>query len=290
LGKLEIAGHVGWIDTLTKEDLDGAFADNRRLIQDALRGIKYIRLPPLQGFAVGGVLDIGGDTIANLASGQPAWSGHIIGPTQGNAWQVKRLAVSGLTAASAAGAATTSTATGAIAAGAGAAALGNGVSATGFTVTFSAAPSTVGTLVLSNVTGGPYTYNVTTTPANPYSVTFPGPITATNAGVAPTLTAAGLGTGAGTIELYGTAAGAAAVAGDVVSLIKYGADRDPAWYFSGQGGPYGPEAAYPDGALILHGGEGLRLLSVGVFAATGLIRLTGEITQIPEEKLAEVIS
>jgi hypothetical protein len=289
VGKLEIAGHVGWIDTLTKDDLDGAFADNRRLIQEALRGIKYMRLPPLQGFAVGGVLDIGGDTIATLASGQPAWSGHIIGPTQGNAWQVKRLAVSGLTAAFG-GSSATSTATGAIAAGAGSAALGNGVSATGFTLSFSAAPSTTGTAVLSNVTGGPYTYNIPSGQTSPYTVTFPGPITASAPGVAPTLTIAGLGTGAGTIILYGTATTLNAFAGDVVSLIKYGADRDPAWYFSGQGGPYGPDAAYPDGALILHGGEGLRLLSVGGLLATGLIRLTGEITQIPEEKLAEVIS
>ena len=99
----------------------------------------------------------------------------------------------------------TSTATGAISAGAGSAALGNGVSATGFTLSFSAAPSTTGTAVLSNVTGGPYTFNIPSGQTSPYTVVFPGPITASSAGVAPTLTIAGLGTGAGTIELYGQA-------------------------------------------------------------------------------------
>ena len=106
--------------------------------------------------------------------------------------------------------AATSTATGAISAGAGSAALGNGVSATGFTLSFSAAPSTTGTAILSNVTGGPYTFNIPSGQTSPYTVAFPGPITASSAGVAPTLTIAGLGTGAGTIELYGQAVTVAA--------------------------------------------------------------------------------
>ena len=103
----------------------------------------------------------------------------------------------------------TSTATGAIAAGAGAAALPAGVAATGFTLSFSAAPSTTGTAVLSNVVGGPYTYNIPSGQTSPFNVTFPNPIAANGA---PTLTIAGLGTGAGTIELYGLTPAVAAVA------------------------------------------------------------------------------
>lgn len=273
-------------DTLSPAELDKLLRDQDVRQQRSLAGIKYIRMSPLQGFPVSGVLDIGGDTIATLASGASAWSGRQIGPAQGNAWQVKRLSVSGLSAGSAA-TTTVSTAAGTITAGAGSAALGNGVSATGFTLSFSAAPSTTGTAVLSNVTGGPYTYNIPSGQTSPYTVVFPNPITATSAGVAPTLTIAGLGTGAGNIILYGVSA-VTAVAADQVNLIKYAADRDPVWTFTGA--PTGTSATYPDGALILHGGEALRLVSVGTFTATGLIRLTGEITLIPEEKLAEVLS
>ena len=118
--------------------------------------------------------------------------------------------------------AATSTATGAISAGAGSAALGNGVSATGFTLSFSAAPSTTGTAVLSNVTGGPYTFNIPSGQTSPYTVVFPGPITATSAGVAPTLTIAGLGTGAGTIELYGQAVTVAASSAVQLNIPRAG--------------------------------------------------------------------
>jgi hypothetical protein len=134
---------------------------------------------------------------------------EVWGPKTGFFWAVQRFNVVGLTA----GSTTTSTATGTITAGAGSAALTSGVSATGFTLSFSAAPSTAGTAVLSNVTGGPYTYNIPSGQTSPYTVSFPGPITATGAA---TLTIAGLGTGAGTIILYGTLT----TAGDSVSIYK----------------------------------------------------------------------
>lgn len=132
--------------------------------------------------------------------------------------------------------AVSSTATGAIAAGAGSAALANGVPVTGFTLSFSAAPSTTGTATLSNVTGGPYTFNIPSGQTSPYTVTFPAPITASGPGVAPTLTIAGLGTGAGTIEMYGlTPAVAAANAASGFCLI--GARRQVQ---NGVGGKFRP--------------------------------------------------
>jgi hypothetical protein len=134
---------------------------------------------------------------------------EVWGPKTGYFWALQRFNVVGLTA----GSTTTSTATGTITAGAGSAALASGVSATGFTLSFSAAPSTAGTAVLSNVTGGPYTYNIPSGQTSPYTVTFPAPISAAGA---PTLTIAGLGTGAGTIILYGTLT----TAGDTVTIYK----------------------------------------------------------------------
>lgn len=157
------------------------------------------------------------------AASQSAAAGQTLtsetwGPRTGWAWDVRRVTIQGLNGPSG-GVTTVSTAAGAIAAGAGTAALGNGVSATGFTLSFSAAPSLTGTAVLSNVTGGPYTFNIPSGQTSPYTVNFPQPITAASAGVAPTLTIAGLGTGAGTIVLYGTST-TAIVPGDVVTVFK----------------------------------------------------------------------
>lgn len=166
-------------DTLTKDELDGALRDRDARQRSALRGIKPgMNLPPLQGFPVAGVLDIGGDAntsqVAGSFAGQPAWSGHIVGPAQGNAWSIRRLAVSGLT-----------------------------------------------------------------TGATP----------------------------------------------DIVNLILYGHDRDAQWQFNGNNFAY----TFGRGELPVRAGEGLRLVSVGAFAATGLIRLTGSLDQAPAEMFAELI-
>jgi hypothetical protein len=117
-------------------------------------------------------------------------------------WAVQLVTCNGLGA----GSSSAATATGTITAGAGSAALAAGVSATGFTISFSTAPSTAGTATLSNVAGGPYVYNIPAGQTSPYTVNFPAPIAAAGA---PTLTVAGLGIGAGTIILYGQSTAAA---------------------------------------------------------------------------------
>jgi hypothetical protein len=62
-------------------------------------GKKYWRLPPLTGYAVSSALDIGGDTIAARAGTLgPAWNGRPSGPAAGYVWELKRIAVAGLTA------------------------------------------------------------------------------------------------------------------------------------------------------------------------------------------------
>lgn len=167
-------------DTLTADEMAKVLEDQDARVRASLRGIKPgMNLPPLQGYPVAGVLNIGGDVVASIASGplagQPAWSGRIVGPTQGNEWSIRRLAVSGLT-----------------------------------------------------------------TGATP----------------------------------------------DVVNLILYGHDRDAQWQFNGNNFAY----TFGRGELPLRAGEGLQLVSVGTFAATGLIRLTGSVDQAPAEKFAEVAS
>ena len=166
-------------DSLTADEMAGLLEKQNERQRTLLRGVKAgMNVPPLQGYPVAGVLNIGGDVVATIASGpligQSAWSGHIVGPTQGNDWQIRRLAVSGLT------------------------------------------------------TGG--------TP-------------------------------------------------DIVNLILYGHDRDPQWQFNGNNFAY----TFGRGEMILRAGEGLQLVSVGTFAATGLIRLTGSLDQAPAEKFAELI-
>ena len=162
-------------DSLTADEMAGLLEKQDERQRSLLRGVKAgMNVPPLQGFPVGGVLNIGGDVVANQASGQPAWSGRIVGPSQGNEWQIRRLAVSGLT-----------------------------------------------------------------TGATP----------------------------------------------DIVNLILYGHDRDPQWQFNGNNFAY----TFGRGEMILRAGEGLQLVSVGTFAATGLIRLTGSLDQAPAEKFAELI-
>jgi hypothetical protein len=165
----------GAFETLTKPELQDALAADADVRQrQQLGGVRDYRIPVLQGQAVGGLLDIGGDVQAALANGQPNWSGQRIGPTQGFSWTILRLAVSGLTA-----------------------------------------------------------------------------------GVTP----------------------------DVVNLIKIGAGPDPIWQFTGNTF----FATYSRGSIILNGGEGLRLVNVGTFAATGNIRLTGEGIITPTEMVGKLL-
>jgi hypothetical protein len=78
------------IETVTPAELERAFFEQDEKLAAQLAGIKYRRLPILSGTAQSGVLDIGGDKPAG-------WSGHQVGPASGYMWEVKLLAVNGLT-------------------------------------------------------------------------------------------------------------------------------------------------------------------------------------------------
>jgi len=236
------------------------------------RAVKWMRLPQiLSGIASGGVLNVGEN------------NGIVLGPRTGYAWYLTRLVVDGLFTGSAAA---TVTGTGTISAGAGSAATpANGQSATGFTLSFSAAPSATGTAVLSNVTGGPYTYNIPSGQTSPYTVNFPFPITASGSGVAPTLTISGLGTGVGTIVLYGQSV---AVAADTVSLYRTGqfATQPPLWTFSGAQGQQ--QLMTGKARITLLYGDSLTLYGTGL-TATGVIRLSGELIEMPQERMGDYV-
>ncbi len=78
-------GPLGMIDFLTDKELRESLGHHfDSVVRDWVRGIKYMRLPLLSGFADGsGNLTLGEGTTTNA-------------PNQGYAWSVKRLAVSGL--------------------------------------------------------------------------------------------------------------------------------------------------------------------------------------------------
>jgi len=82
------------IDTLTKGELDDSLkayrAQGDALEQGALRGIKYFRLPRLYATPASGTVVLG-----------EAWAGQsytdqFMGPNEGYAWSIRRLAVNGL--------------------------------------------------------------------------------------------------------------------------------------------------------------------------------------------------
>lgn len=74
------------LDVLTQDELDKSLESyGDRLERARVRGIRYRRLPLLQGAAAGGVLTLGQNA-------------PTIGPDSGFAWSLRRLVVTGLTA------------------------------------------------------------------------------------------------------------------------------------------------------------------------------------------------
>lgn len=255
----------------------------RRMAADVL-GIKPRRLPPMSGVVTaGGLIAIGGDT-----GQQP------VGPTSGNWWFLRAIVVNGL-ASLAAGTGTSGEGT--FTAGAGAASLPAGASITGFTVSFSAAASTAGTITVSNVVGGPIVYDVPAGQAAPIVVTYPVPIPAS--GGAATVTVAGLGTGAGAIEISGTSTGANS---DVVDMQIYGSGSGVRWWQFG-GGPGGAAPPYYTkwgmGEMWMEGGEYLAFTNAATPAGAAIplsapvgttIQVRGTIIQVPAEKIGRLFA
>lgn len=74
------------IDLLTQGELDASLARHGDALERSrVRGIRYRRLPLLQGVAAGGVLTLGATT-------------PTVGPDSGFAWSLRRVVITGLTA------------------------------------------------------------------------------------------------------------------------------------------------------------------------------------------------
>jgi hypothetical protein len=61
--------------------------------------------------------------------------------------------------------------------------------------------------------------------------------------------------------------------------------QPPLWQFNGNNFGY----TFSKGEMTLSPGDTLKFASVGTFAATGLIRVTGELLQVPAEMLAKIL-
>ena len=73
---------------------------------------------------------------------------------------------------------------------------------------------------------------------------------------------------------------------DIVNLYRNGiASQPPLWQFNGNNFGY----TFNRLELVLLPGDTLKLASTGSFAATGLIRLTGELIEVPAEMLAKLV-
>lgn len=264
------------IDLMTQAEMyDALHQYHQDTVLERARGVKWMRLPTLSGTLSGTY------PTATAKLGGPG----LCGPQPGYAWALRRISATGLSAATSASTAT-SDATGSITSGAGSAALANGVSATGFSLGFSAAPSAAGTAILSNVTGGSITWNIPSGQTSPYNVTFPGPITASSSSVAPTLTIAGLGTGAGNIVLFGQSVTAATGADQ---LYVFRNELTAGQFLASITGQIATNfVSFTNVQAVLFSGDELIVSPGTTFAASGVITVTGEAIEVPAQMLWKV--
>jgi hypothetical protein len=83
-----------------------------------------------------------------------------------------------------------------------------------------------------------------------------------------------------------TASATPGAAPDVVNLYRDSSTgQAPLWQFNGNNFGY----SFNNLEMTLLGGETLSMASVGTFAATGVVRLTGELVELPAEMIAKVI-
>lgn len=74
---------------------------------------------------------------------------------------------------------------------------------------------------------------------------------------------------------------------DVLNMYRnsVGVGQPPLWQFNGNSF----FATFPRLSMVLSGGDTLKFASVGTFAATGLIRVSGELLEIPAEMLWKLV-
>jgi hypothetical protein len=73
---------------------------------------------------------------------------------------------------------------------------------------------------------------------------------------------------------------------DVLNMYRNAiTGQPPLWQFNGNTFGY----TWSKGEMTLSPGDALKFASVGTFAATGLIRVTGELIEVPAEMLAKIL-
>lgn len=187
------------LDFLTKGELDNSLERAAGVWRDFAFGQKHFSLPVMRGNVTNGSLTLGSTGDPGQAGGQQVYCG----PRQGWAWRVTRISVIGLASVPASQNAVSAAFA---AAAAGSAVVPGGAALTGFDVTTAPpAAATATTVTVSNVVGGPLTYNVVETVASGglLSIRFPVPLVASG-GNATVAVAAAAGGAAGNITAYGT--------------------------------------------------------------------------------------
>ena len=71
---------------------------------------------------------------------------------------------------------------------------------------------------------------------------------------------------------------------DVVAFYRNGTNSDLLWQLNGND----PFEKFGHGQIVLGGGDTLVCGNVGTFAATGVITVSGEVSEVPEEMLGKI--
>lgn len=82
------------IETVTPAELQSYMDGRAKAERQRLLGIKFRRLPPMNGQVAGGAIQIGGD----YAQSNSNAVGTQVGPSSGHLWAIRLIAVAGLTA------------------------------------------------------------------------------------------------------------------------------------------------------------------------------------------------
>lgn len=77
---------------------------------------------------------------------------------------------------------------------------------------------------------------------------------------------------------------ASGVTPDVVAFYRNGTTTDLLWQLDGNK----PVEKFGHGQIVLNGGDILVCANVGTFAATGVITVSGEVSEVPEEMLGKI--
>jgi hypothetical protein len=73
---------------------------------------------------------------------------------------------------------------------------------------------------------------------------------------------------------------------DIINMYRNAVTgQPPLWQFNGNNFGY----TFSKGEMTLSPGDALKFASVGTFAATGLVRVTGEVVEVPAEMLAKIV-